>query len=76
MGNFLGRRKHRRHIHSHSFSRKGLQFFAEDYRIRAAGLDELHLLRRECRRNIDQLFIAEAELLFFGVNGQHRAGVH
>ena len=74
-GDLLVRGKDRRRLDAQRLRGKGLQLLAKDDGVRAAGLHELHLLRGERGRHVDQFLTGlVAELLVLGVDDQHGAG--
>ena len=76
VADFLGSREHGWHVHAKHLRGEGLELLAKYNRVRPACPHEFHFLRRERRRNVDQLFAVLVEFLGLGVDGQHGAGLH
>ena len=79
MADFLGCRKHRRHIDTKYLGGEGLELLAKHNGVRSARTHELHFLRSQRGADVDEFFVALAELFGSGVDGEHRSrvdGVH
>ena len=75
VGDFFGRSEDGGGFDAESLGGEGLEFFAKDDGVGAAGFHELHFLRREGLGDVFEFFTVLVELFVLGVDGEEGAGI-